>query len=104
MAALHELLAQQRELERQIEQLRSSERAAAMLKIRELMQAYGLTASDLAGPDRTKGTATPGSRKGVAAPVKFRDAQGNTWSGRGLKPKWLQAALEQGNSLEEFAV
>ncbi len=38
------------------------------------------------------------------APVKYRNAAtGETWSGRGLQPKWLKAALEQGRTLAEFA-
>ena len=47
-----------------------------------------------------------------AAPVKlakpvaqYRDpASGQTWAGRGLKPKWLSTQLEQGKSLADFAV
>ncbi|MEY8875225.1 MAG: H-NS family nucleoid-associated regulatory protein, partial [Leptothrix sp. (in: b-proteobacteria)] len=47
-------------------------------------------------------TATPATRK--VAP-KYRDpSTGETWSGRGLQPKWLKAALETGRSLEEFSV
>ena len=36
------------------------------------------------------------------APPKFGDGTGNTWSGRGQKPKWLKAALAAGRSLEDF--
>lgn len=45
-----------------------------------------------------------GSRKGEAAPVKYRDEHGNTWAGRGLKPKWLRERIDAGMSLEDFAV
>ena len=38
-------------------------------------------------------------------PVKYRNpADGSTWSGRGLKPKWLLAALEAGQSQDEFMI
>ena len=44
----------------------------------------------------------PKSKK--AASVKYRCPQtGNTWSGRGLMPKWLRANMEQGRQLAEFA-
>ncbi|MCR5868145.1 H-NS family nucleoid-associated regulatory protein [Aquincola sp. J276] len=53
----------------------------------------------------------PGRRPDPAAkgavnkrPVKYRDASGNTWSGRGLRPNWLKAALASGSSLESFLV
>ena len=32
----------------------------------------------------------------------FGDGQGNTWSGRGRRPTWLNAALARGASLEYF--
>lgn len=38
-------------------------------------------------------------------PVQYRDpASGQTWTGRGLKPKWLAIALEQGKTLADFQV
>ena len=65
------------------------------------MAEYGLTAADLAG----RAPAAPkaeGTRK-VAA--KYRDpATDQTWTGRGLKPRWLTSALEAGRSLDEFLV
>jgi DNA-binding protein H-NS len=44
----------------------------------------------------------PGSGK-VAA--KYRNAvTGEAWSGRGLQPRWLKAALASGAKLTDFAV
>ena len=38
-------------------------------------------------------------------PIKYRDAAtGATWSGRGLKPKWLVVTLQSGRSISEFQV
>jgi DNA-binding protein H-NS len=67
------------------------------------MAEHGLTAQDIA-PAAKKGTkaASDGSRKAVAA--KYKDGQGNQWSGRGLKPKWLTAALASGKTIDDFAV
>ena len=43
--------------------------------------------------------------RNTRVPVKYRDPQtGSTWSGRGLKPRWLAEALAAGRSLEAFAV
>jgi DNA-binding protein H-NS len=37
--------------------------------------------------------------------IKYRDRDtGSTWTGRGLKPKWLSAHLAAGRKIEEFAV
>jgi DNA-binding protein H-NS len=35
---------------------------------------------------------------------KYRGPDGETWTGRGLKPKWLQAALEDGKTTEDFLI
>lgn len=44
------------------------------------------------------------SLKGLKISIKYRDDQGNTWSGRGSHPRWLRTALESGKSLSNFAV
>ena len=102
MNKLQELLAQKEALERQIEQTKREERADAIAKVRALMSEYGLTLADLSGkPAPTKAGPKPG---GKVAP-KYRDAStGQTWSGRGLQPNWLKAALAAGRKLEDFAV
>jgi DNA-binding protein H-NS len=42
--------------------------------------------------------------KGRKAPVKYRDRAGNTWAGRGAKPRWLVAKLKAGAKLKNFEV
>lgn len=43
---------------------------------------------------------------GGKIPPKYRnpDNPSETWAGRGLKPRWLAAALKTGKKLEHFAV
>ena len=43
-------------------------------------------------------------RKGKKVAPKFRGPGGATWSGRGLKPRWLTAELKKGKKLESFAI
>jgi DNA-binding protein H-NS len=98
---LSELLAQKAELERQIAETQRAERADAIAQIRSLMSQYGLTMADVAGK------AAPAAPRAPAAKVapKYRDpATGQTWSGRGLQPNWLKAALASGRPLSDFAV
>jgi DNA-binding protein H-NS len=47
----------------------------------------------------------PGARGGKIAP-KYRNPENpsETWAGRGLKPRWLAAALKSGKKLEHFAI
>jgi DNA-binding protein H-NS len=46
-----------------------------------------------------------GSRlKGRKVPPKYRSRSGETWAGRGVQPKWLQAKLKAGAKLKDFEV
>jgi len=60
--------------------------------------------------DRLAGTGmrVKGVGRGVRGPVapKYRnpDDPAETWAGRGLKPRWLQAALKSGKKLEDFSI
>ena len=95
VASLQELMAQKEALERQIEQTKKQERGEAIEKVRALMAEYGLTVADLGGKARAKAQSQAGSGNKVAA--KYRDAAtGESWSGRGLQPRWLKAALASG--------
>ena len=97
---LGELLAQKAALEKQIAEVQREQRDAAIAKVKSLMAEYGLTMADI-GTKPASATKKPAAR--VAA--KYRNpATGETWSGRGLKPKWLSAALAGGASLDQFAL
>jgi len=105
MADLQQLIRQRAELERQIAQLNSKGRQEAIDEIRAIMSMHGLTSDDIASTPRPRkpGLKLDGTeRKAVAA--KYRDGQGNQWTGRGLKPRWLTAALAEGKTLADFAV
>jgi DNA-binding protein H-NS len=102
MAKLTELLAQKAALEKQIADTQREERGAAISQIRSLMAEHGLTLSDIGQRTSAPKKAAAGRSK-VAA--KYRNADtGETWSGRGLQPRWLKAALSGGKKLTDFAV
>ena len=46
-----------------------------------------------------------GKRGGLVAP-KYRNPENpqETWAGRGLKPRWLSAALKAGHKIEDFLI
>lgn len=103
MATYLELKEQAEKLLAEAEKLREQEIADAIADIKRKMELYGLTAADLG---LSKGIG-PGSfrPKAPKAAVKYRGPNGETWSGgRGRKPQWVTEALQQGRSLEEFAV
>ena len=99
--SLSDLIAQKDALERQIRDARSSAKAEGIARVRELMSQHGLTPADLMTPAST----ARGMKQGSKVAPKYRDpASGSTWTGRGLKPKWLTAALAGGKAVEEFLI
>ena len=91
------LLTQREALEQQITEARRRELTAAISQVRELVAEYGLTQQDVFPAGRTgRVSATSGTK---VAP-KYRDpATGQTWTGRGKAPKWLQ-----NEDREKFAI
>jgi DNA-binding protein H-NS len=105
MSKLADLMAQRAALEKQIAEAQTVERAAAIAQIKDLMAQYGLSVADLGGKSASAKPSGKGPRKGSKVAVKYRDpVTGQAWSGRGLHPKWLQAALAQGRKLSDFSV
>lgn len=102
MASLQELLAKRAALEEEIQDTRKRERQDAVAKVKALMVEYGLSVSDLSGKAPTS---KPGIAKGSKVAAKYRNkATGETWSGRGLQPNWLKAALAAGKKISDFEV
>jgi len=59
----------------------------------------------LGGAKSMKGRAlSKSSLKGTKVPPKYRSPSGETWAGRGQRPKWLVAALKKGKKMENFLI
>lgn len=110
MSTYQELLAQKAalekqtsELERQLQEARKAERAGVIAHIKQLLADNGLTVADL---ELKAGAATRSSAAaGRKVAPKYSNAEtGETWSGRGLQPKWVKAALAAGKTLEQLKV
>jgi DNA-binding protein H-NS len=42
--------------------------------------------------------------RGRKVPPKYRGPSGETWAGRGARPRWLVAALKGGKKLDDFLI
>lgn len=91
-------------LSKEAQEIRAREQQGVVARIKEAIKTYGLTASDLGFTGSGKGSSKPKTVGSQVAPqaVKFKDSQGNTWSGRGKRPTWLKKALEAGKQLQDF--
>ncbi|MBH1963897.1 H-NS histone family protein [Ottowia thiooxydans] len=87
MSTYKELLQQQEALALRIEEARKTEISDAVQRVRALVSEYGLSADDVFSSGRR--TNKPRTT-GKVAP-KYRDsATGQTWTGRGKAPKWIE--------------
>lgn len=91
MAQTYKELLQQREaLELAIVQARKNEISAAVTKVRDLVAEFGLTAQDVF-PGRTSKAGAAKTKSVGKVAAKYRDpATGQTWTGRGKAPKWIE--------------
>lgn len=52
-----------------------------------------------------KASVVPANRRGGKVAAQYRDpATGAEWTGRGMKPKWLQQRISEGRELAEFKI
>ncbi|HMT63450.1 MAG TPA: H-NS histone family protein [Ottowia sp.] len=87
MATYQELLKQQAALSVQIEEARKREIADAVSRARQIVAEYGLTEKDVFPAGRR----SPVTRATSKVAPKYRDpATGQTWTGRGKPPKWIE--------------
>jgi DNA-binding protein H-NS len=113
-------------LEREAATLRKKEAAGVIARIKEAIAHYHLSAQDLglaSEPRGRRGVARASRRvrpegrqlsngalaKAIGMPnrrpdghVQYKDEAGNTWSGRGRRPDWLKAALQDGKTLDDL--
>lgn len=99
---LAELIKQKADIERQIASARADARQAAIADVLALMRTYGLSVTDISSAPKMLAKTAEVARRPVA--VKYRDDQGNSWTGRGLKPKWLSSAIADGKHIDDFRV
>lgn len=118
MNSLVDIQSQIQKLQKQADEIKDREFDKTVQDIRAKMQAFGITVKDLqaaAKPGR-KGRGktlapvqpkTVGAKKkksGAVVPAKYQGPNGDTWSGRGLTPRWLSALLVEGKTKEDFAI
>ena len=97
--SLQELKTLQSDIAVAIANFEKRKKAEALAEVKAVAQAKGFSLDELLGTASTK------SKRGPV-PAKYADPANpdNTWSGRGRKPKWLVAQLDQGKSVEDFAL
>lgn len=115
MNNLVDIQAQIQKLQKQAADIRAKEFDKTVQDIRAKMAAFGITIKDLQAVAATKkgrpkvaaaGKASTGrsKRAGIAVAAKYKGPNGETWTGRGLTPRWMADLLAQGRTKEEFLI
>lgn len=95
MTTYQEYKAQITQLTELAEQARKAEISEAKEKIAAIMSEYGLSIHDLTPAQKVKV-----AKERAPVPIKYRDTEtGDTWTGRGRAPKWLD-----GKNREDFSI
>lgn len=96
MTTYQEYQAKIAELQKAAETARKNEIAQAKEQIASIMREYGLTMADLGPAVKAAKPVKPRA----PVPMKYRDdVTGQTWTGRGRAPKWLE-----GRKKEDFLI
>ncbi len=114
-----ELTALAASIERELRERRSQRRKDFFATIRAQAQALGVAPEELAaelarqparGASERRAVQGRGSTNGVDGRAKVAPKYRNpnnpsqTWAGRGVKPRWMQALLAQGANMEDFRI
>jgi DNA-binding protein H-NS len=101
-------------LNQQAQRIKDKDKAGVVVRIREAIDHYNISAEELfgtaakapraAGPKtrktrRARGSAAPKSK----SPIRYRDDHGNGWTGHGQRPRWFKEAIASGMTREELA-
>jgi DNA-binding protein H-NS len=68
---------------------------------KELDQLIGSPGIDIGRTSHSRNGAKAGNKKLEA---KYQGPDGNTWCGRGKRPRWLNSAMKEGKKLEDFLI
>ena len=102
MTNLTEIQNQIEILQKQASEIRALEFDKTVQEILAIMATFGISTKDLdAVQGRTRKASGTGTKPAAA---KFRGPNGESWSGRGLTPRWLTALLAQGKTKQEVAI
>jgi len=98
-------ISQLRDLQQQIpaelKRRESQEKAEALVKLRAMAKTLGFSIEELMEKEAKVKSSSGGKVK-----VKYRHPENSEleWTGRGRKPKWVEAWLAAGNTIESLLV
>ncbi len=101
---LEELRELRKNVDRAISNHETRKRQQALSAAEQIARAHGFRLADLIS-ERPSGKAGKSGPDGSASPAAYVNPENpaQTWSGRGRRPGWVNAALDAGRTLEDLA-
>lgn len=99
MSTYSEIVQKIEALQKEADALKAQEMAEVIKDIREKIAQFALKPEDLFKPAARKS-----AKAGARVPVRYRDNEGNAWTGRGKRPIWLVKKVAAGAKVEDFLV
>ncbi|MBZ4022098.1 transcriptional regulator [Rhodobacter sp. TJ_12] len=96
--SLSELKALRSKVEKAIDSYEERKKKEALAELEDAARKMGYSLSELTALGVKK------ARKTVAPKYANPENASETWTGRGRKPKWVEAALNAGKSLEDLLI
>jgi len=96
--SLKELKQLQKDVDAAVTEFKDRERRRALAEVEAFARERGLSAADL--------TELSSRRTRKSAPPKYANPAdpSQTWTGRGRRPRWIEAALASGKSLDDMTI
>ena len=103
MTSLIDIQKQIAELQTQESEIKAREFNEKVAMIKETMASYGISVEYLQGKP-AKAPKQTREKSSNPAPAKYRGPNGESWSGRGLAPKWMTALIASGHAKDEYLI
>ena len=96
--SLKDLKDLKKRVERKISDFEDRKKREALAAVEEKAKAMGFSLSELVGASAVK------KRRPAKPKYANPSNKAETWTGRGRKPRWVEAALKSGKTLEDLAI
>ena len=118
MTKLLDIQAEIAKLQKQASEIKSKEFESTVADILMRMEAFGITVKDLqkkqpkgktklgrpAKLDKVPRVKDRNKVAGKPVAIKYKGPNGESWTGRGIAPKWMSAAIAAGATKESFLI
>jgi DNA-binding protein H-NS len=87
-------------LRKRVDEILLEHRTEIQKQLERLDRAIAL----IGGESAARGRRRLSALRGRKVPPKYRNPSGETWAGRGARPRWLVAAMKRGKKLDAFLI